>query len=471
MKNKILVKEIFRFLFSVLLNIQILEFFLFNGLANEENKILIANNFIDDLQRFLFISFSDQSNLDIFLTAYSLLITLFIFSSYWFNNPHLYRENFNEIYRKLFIYTTLGSVFFFYFFRIFNISRAYFIIYLLTLPLIFIFVRSDGVLSKVILRERNELKFVHIYDTSAYKDEIYFVNKINLKNEIEKIEIKDKEIDKYYLNLIKLQKKSNFDFILLNIYEFSSHINNLIKSLVKLKKPIILVEKSNSKKPNINVPIRKIDNSNFNLMFVSTKVQDGMELFIKRLIDFFFSVAMFILLFPVLIFLYFFIYFQDFQNPIIQISRSGLYGKEFKMYKFRTMFKDSHQMRESLQNVNTRQGPLFKIENDPRIISNLKWIRKFSLDELPQLINVIRGDMSLVGPRPLFNEDLKKFKDIETLRLCVLPGVTGLLQIKDRETTDFNTWVKWDMEYIENWSLLLDIKILFLTPFNLKKSK
>ena len=114
---------------------------------------------------------------------------------------------------------------------------------------------------------------------------------------------------------------------------------------------------------------------------------------------------------------------------------------------------------------------IFKIENDPRIIKGTNFMRNYSLDELPQLLNVVKGDMSLVGPRPLFEEDTNLFNQNYMRRLNVLPGITGLLQINERNTSDFETWYKYDIEYIENWSLYLDLKIIFKTPFALFNSK
>ena len=114
---------------------------------------------------------------------------------------------------------------------------------------------------------------------------------------------------------------------------------------------------------------------------------------------------------------------------------------------------------------------MFKIDNDPRIIKGAKALRKFSLDELPQLVNVLKGEMSLVGPRPLFPEDNAYFDENYIRRLNVLPGITGLLQINERNTSDFEVWYKYDIEYIENWSIFLDLKILFKTPISLLKTK
>ena len=134
------------------------------------------------------------------------------------------------------------------------------------------------------------------------------------------------------------------------------------------------------------------------------------------------------------------------------------------MYKFRTMKNNAHELREELEDLNKNDEIIFKIENDPRIIKGTNFMRNFSLDELPQLINVVKGDMSLVGPRPLFEEDTNYFDKNYMRRLNVLPGITGL-QINERNTSDFETWYKYDIEYIDNWTLYLDLKIIFNDPF------
>ena len=155
----------------------------------------------------------------------------------------------------------------------------------------------------------------------------------------------------------------------------------------------------------------------------------------------------------------------------VKQKRVGLHGQVFDMYKFRTMHKNSHKQRESLDELNKSDGPLFKIENDPRILKGLLFARKFSLDELLQFINVLKGEMSIVGPRPLFDDDTQLFDTNYMRRLNVLPGITGLLQINERNTSDFSIWYKYDIEYIENWSLYLDLKIILKTPISLFTSK
>ena len=178
-----------------------------------------------------------------------------------------------------------------------------------------------------------------------------------------------------------------------------------------------------------------------------------------------------IILSPLFLYLGVFIFVKDGSQIIVKQERVGLHGKHFLMYKFRTMKKNSHQLREELQDKNKGNGPLFKIADDPRILEGAKFIRNYSLDELPQFFNVLKGDMSIVGPRPLFDDDTSTFDTKYMRRLNVLPGITGLLQINDRNTDEFETWYKYDLLYIEQWSLSLDIKIIFLTPMALFSSK
>ena len=145
--------------------------------------------------------------------------------------------------------------------------------------------------------------------------------------------------------------------------------------------------------------------------------------------------------------------------------RSGRHGHPFKMYKFRTMCTDAEQKQQELEAMNQMSGPVFKVERDPRIFPLGRLLRKLSIDELPQLINVLKGDMSLVGPRPLPVYEVEKFADpAHRRRLSMKPGITCLWQISGRnEIRDFRQWVELDLKYIDNWSLWLDISILIRT--------
>jgi exopolysaccharide biosynthesis polyprenyl glycosylphosphotransferase len=145
--------------------------------------------------------------------------------------------------------------------------------------------------------------------------------------------------------------------------------------------------------------------------------------------------------------------------------RSGLNGSPFTIYKFRTMVTNAEQIKHELAAMNEMSGPVFKITGDPRVTPIGRWLRKFSIDELPQLFNVVRGEMSLVGPRPLPVDEIRRISDLaHRRRLSVRPGITCLWQVSGRnEILDFKDWVRLDLEYIDNWSLWLDFKILIRT--------
>ena len=143
--------------------------------------------------------------------------------------------------------------------------------------------------------------------------------------------------------------------------------------------------------------------------------------------------------------------------------RTGLGGEPFFVYKFRTMIPDAESKRDELIIYNERSGPVFKMVDDPRITKVGKFLRRWSLDELPQLINVIKGEMSLVGPRPLYVIEEELMSQWHRIRRTVKPGITCLWQISDRKNPDFDDWVRLDIRYVKNISFWLDLKILLLT--------
>jgi exopolysaccharide biosynthesis polyprenyl glycosylphosphotransferase len=146
-------------------------------------------------------------------------------------------------------------------------------------------------------------------------------------------------------------------------------------------------------------------------------------------------------------------------------QRCGLNGRPFMMLKFRSMVSDAEQRKHEIEVLNEMSGPVFKVTNDPRVTPVGRVLRKYSIDEFPQLLNVLRGEMSLVGPRPLPIEEVRRFDDLaHRRRLSVKPGITCLWQVSGRNNvSDFRDWVRLDLEYIDNWSLWLDLKILART--------
>ena len=153
-------------------------------------------------------------------------------------------------------------------------------------------------------------------------------------------------------------------------------------------------------------------------------------------------------------------------NPFYKQIRIGRHGKEFYMYKFRTMYVDADKRKAELMDQNEMDGPVFKIKDDPRITRLGKTLRKLSVDELPQLFNVLRGNMSLVGPRPPLPGEVAEYTDYDKLRLIVTPGITCDWQIADnRNDIPFERWIEMDLNYIENRTTWGDLKIIFRTPF------
>ena len=141
-------------------------------------------------------------------------------------------------------------------------------------------------------------------------------------------------------------------------------------------------------------------------------------------------------------------------------ERIGKKGVVFRCIKFRTMVRDAERRRADVMHMNEREGVLFKITNDPRITRLGRFLRKYSIDELPQFFNVLRGDMSIVGPRPPLASEVKEYKLSHLRRLDVLPGVTGLWQVQGRQDPSFDSYISLDVTYIENWSIWLDLKII-----------
>jgi exopolysaccharide biosynthesis polyprenyl glycosylphosphotransferase len=185
---------------------------------------------------------------------------------------------------------------------------------------------------------------------------------------------------------------------------------------------------------------------------------------IKRTIDFSLSLVLLLSLSPLFLVTSLLIKLTS-QGPVFFIQeRVGLNKRRFRLYKFRTMIPDAERKMAAVEHLNEISGPVFKIKDDPRITRVGKILRKLSIDELPQLINVLKGDMSLVGPRPLPVRDYNGFdQDWQRRRFSVLPGITCLWQINGRSNVNFEKWMQLDMQYIDQWSLWLDLKILAKT--------
>mgnify|MGYP000956107230 FL=1 len=186
----------------------------------------------------------------------------------------------------------------------------------------------------------------------------------------------------------------------------------------------------------------------------------------KRIIDIIGSLAGLIFLSPLFLIVAILIKLEDPKGKVFfSQERNGKYPGTFKMYKFRSMVHNAEELLEKLKDQNEQTGPVFKIKEDPRMTRIGKFIRKTSIDELPQLFNVLRGDMSLVGPRPPIPREVEQYTAYQMQRLGVKPGLTCLWQVGGRNSVDFDGWVELDIEYIQKRSLWLDIKLIIKTVF------
>jgi exopolysaccharide biosynthesis polyprenyl glycosylphosphotransferase len=186
-------------------------------------------------------------------------------------------------------------------------------------------------------------------------------------------------------------------------------------------------------------------------------------LMMKRLLDIVVSSVVLVLISPLMLAIGAAVWLDSPGGVFYSSERIGKKGRVFPCFKFRTMVKDAERKRSEILHMNERDSVLFKISNDPRITRVGRFLRKYSLDELPQLINVLRGDMSLVGPRPPIASEVRRYQLNHLRRLDVTPGITGLWQVQARQDPSFDNYISLDTAYIENWSLWLDVKILVRT--------
>ena len=436
-----------------------------------DGYLIIRDNLLEDRDRFYPFVTNDFIKTDIYIAIFIFIFLVILYSTKFYTYVNelsfsLDRKYFDE-FLSIYLLWTSSIFVFFYIFRFSILSRANLILFTFLVPLILIIFRNSEVLSNFLGRSTSKENYIsfNLESDSIFRKLriVTFRNSIgefNFTNINEIIDIIDKQ-----------NKENNLNLIILNLSNENSLPKSIEEYLIDLNKKVLIISKQEIIFKNIFLR-RSIFLENYFLTYFNNDIQYGSKYILKRALDVFVALIMVVLLFPIYTFVAFFIILKDGFPFLIKQNRVGLHGKLFQMYKFRTMKNDSHTLREDLKELNKGKGPLFKIENDPRVINGANFIRDFSLDEIPQLINVLKGDMSIVGPRPLFDEDTKLFDTKYMRRLNVMPGITGLLQINDRNTDDFSVWFKYDLSYIENWSIYLDLKIMFQTPLAVfKKNK
>ena len=442
-------------------------------LMNEyvDGYLIIINNLLEDRDRFYPFIQNEYIKIDIYIAFFIFIFLAVLYSTKFFTYVNelsfsLDKRFFDE-YLNIYLLWTSSLMTFLFIFRFSVVSRFYLFIFTIIIPIILQLFRNTEILSSILGRSVTNEKYVTI---NLSKDSIFRNLRImtfrkNLENLV--VDLND---DTSIIEAIDSINKSNeINLVVIDLANRNELSVKLEEYLINLNKKILLITNSEINFHSLFIS-KTVKLGGSNLIYFNNDIQYGSKYIIKRFIDILMSFVILILLSPVILAISIFIFLKDGAPVVIKQNRVGLHGKIFNMYKFRTMYLDSHKKRDSMSDLNKNDEVIFKIENDPRIFNGGEKLRKFSLDELPQLLNVVKGEMSLVGPRPLFEEDTKHFNENYMRRLNVLPGLTGLLQINERNTSEFEVWYKYDMEYINNWSLSLDLSILFKTPFSILKN-
>ena len=474
MKLNNLIKYTVRFIFlqSVLTFTTIYYFdnFLIN---NNTYKQIIYLNLVEDIQRFLPFINRDTISVDAILIILVFIFLIILYSTrfYTYVNELSFSLNKNLLdeYFQLYLLWTTYIFTTFYLLRFEDISRWYLFLFSLFVPLILLIFRNTEFLSSMLGRSITSESFlsINLDADSNFRN----LRIITFRNSLGNLEHSNLDETSSLIDKIdKVNKVTKINLIVLNLAVEKEISPKLEKYLVETNKKVLIISKNQPTFTNKFIFRQEnIDNSFFT--YFNNDIQYGSKYILKRILDITLSFFGLIIFSPIMILLGLYILIIDGYPFFVKQRRVGLHGEAFNMFKFRTMKKDSHELRETMEEFNKSDGPLFKIENDPRILRGLSFARKFSIDELLQFINVFKGDMSIVGPRPLFDDDTQLFDTKYMRRLNVLPGITGLLQINERNTSEFETWYKYDIEYIENWSLYLDFKIILKTPFALFSKK
>ena len=474
MKFNNLIKYIIRFAFlQGLLTFTTIYYFDNFLIPNDAYKQNIYLNLVEDIQRFLPFVNSNFISVDVVLAIIVFIFLIILYSTrfYTYVNELTFSINKNLLdeYFQLYLLWTAYTFTIFYVLRFEDISRWYLFLFSLFVPVILLIFRNTEFLSSLLGRSITNESFlsVNLDSDSNFRN----LRIITFRNSLGNIEHKDLVNDISIIDKIdKVNKEEKINLIVLNLDSQNKINSKLEKYLIETNKKVLIISKKQPVFANkFLFREETIDKSFFT--YFNNDIQYGSKYILKRILDITLSFIGLIVFSPIMILLGLYILFIDGYPFYVKQRRVGLHGETFNMFKFRTMKKNSHELRKTMEELNKSDGPLFKIEQDPRILKGLNFARKFSIDELLQFINVLTGDMSIVGPRPLFDNDTQLFDTKYMRRLNVLPGITGLLQINERNTSEFETWYKYDIEYIENWSLYLDFQIILKTPFALFSKK
>ena len=435
--------------------------------------LFIRDNLLEERSRFYPFVPYNFVKIDVYLALFVFVFLIFLYLSkfYTYVNELTYTANkslFDEFF-SIYLIWTASFLSFLQLFRFETVSRFYLIIFTFIVPVLLVSFRNSEFISSVLGRNPSKENYITF---NLEKDSIFReLRLLSFRKSLNDYQSEDKSDFTFFKNKIEeVNKNSEINLIIFNFSGLKSISKDFEKYILNVNKKILIISDLDFQFRS-QIIVRNEIISNKSLFYINNDIQYGSRYISKRVMDISLIIIFSFIYVPILLFSIIIIIILDGFPAVIRQTRVGLHGKSFNMYKLRTMKKNSHLERDQLQELNEQSGPLFKIENDPRIIKGTKFLRRLSLDEIPQLLNVLKGEMSLVGPRPLFPEDNSYFDENYIRRLNVLPGITGLLQINERNTDDFSIWFKYDLEYIENWSIILDLKILLKTPFSILTTK
>jgi lipopolysaccharide/colanic/teichoic acid biosynthesis glycosyltransferase len=441
--------------------------------VSADHKYNIYLNLVEDRNRFYeFIPLS-WITLDGLFFILILLFLLILYTTKFYTYVNELDFSYDNKYLDdyIMLYLLWNSFLFssLYVFRITGLFRSNLMLFTLLIPSILMLFRNSEIISNLLGRSVSSENYIsfNLDKASNFKNlRILAFRKEQLSIDCDENSLTEKVI----YEVDRLNKLININLVVIRMSKANQITKELEKYLIDLNKKVLIISDKNIRFKS-NFIYRNVEIASNQLYYFNNDIQYGSKFILKRLFDIVISIFLILFFLPIFLLIILLIKSCDSGPSVITQTRTGLHGKKFELYKFRTMYKDAHSNRNNLKEKNTKSGPLFKIDKDPRIINGLGFLRRFSIDELPQLLNVIKGEMSLVGPRPLFEEDTEYFDKNYMRRLNVLPGMTGLLQISDRNTDDFEIWYKYDIEYIEKWSLYLDLKILIKTFFVIYNKK
>ena len=433
---------------------------------------VIANNLMEDRDRFYPLLNPNLVKIDVYIAVFIFIFLIVLYSSKFYSYVNELSFSLNERlfdeFISIYLLWTSSLLIFFQLFRFTTISRLYVLGLTLIVPLILLFFRNSELMSSILGRNpsKETVLLVNVDTSSQFREMRLLkfrkiVSEFTFENNLEENIIEHSE---------KVFKETNINLLVINLKNISELSADFEEYILNLNKKILFITENEIMFKN-NFIFRSSKFKDQYLVYLNNDIQYGTKFIAKRFLDITLTVLLSPIILLILIPTMIYLFIQDGRPLLHKQTRVGLHGKNFTMFKVRSMKKNSHDLRGDLKNLNKKKGPLYKIDNDPRLVKGMNFIRSLSIDELPQFYNVLRGDMSIVGPRPLFPEDNSFYDKHYIRRLNVLPGITGLLQINERNTDEFETWFKYDLEYIENWSIYLDLKIILYTPFSLLKSK